>query len=199
MLQGSANNAKQPNAIYDYLNNKFLVTFWDSITGKLSLAFKDINFTNPDVWTPYALSQYNDTTANIEDAKPRVSLNPISGRTNLAWISGSVSFEGTIYFDSNQSVVSVNDLNAEAIDFSAFPNPASSSINFYFTLAKPTAIAISIKDVSGREIKTVKAQNFATGKNSILFDTSNLASGCYFYSLHSADFTITNKLIISQH
>ena len=196
VLTGSSSNAKQPNIIFDFVKNTFLATYWDSTTGKMPLTYKDINFTNSNVWMNL-LSQYNDTNTNIEDAKPHLSVNPLNGRTNIVWISGGKNVEGTAYFDTNVSLVGMDEDMRLNNNLSCYPNPADNETNLSFILSGSAAIAIEITDLSGRLITKTHQQIFQSGTNTISVNTEILPEGYYLVSLKSPDLAITNKLIIS--
>ncbi len=196
VLTGAASNAKQPRIVYDFVKNFFLATYWDSTTKKLALTYKDINFTNPNSWTNL-ISQYNDTTINIEDAKPHLSVNPINGRTNFVWISGGKNVEGVAYFDSNTSLVGRPEMEQNKTSAFCYPNPANSNVSVEFNLEKPSNVLFELKDIHGKILLETKNQFFPVGNNRLLFSTDFLPEGYYLIHLLSNEFSLTNKLIIS--
>jgi Secretion system C-terminal sorting domain len=196
VLNGSSSNGKQPVVMYDYAKNFFLATYWDSVTGKLALTYKDINFTNPNTW-PNLISQYNDSTANIEDAKPHLSINPTNGRTHMVWISGGKNVEGVAYYDTNASIVGLEETDDESDKLMCYPNPANTACKLQFMLSEPNYIQLVISDLSGRNILVNDMQFFEKGKNQLLINTASLMNGYYLITLRSSIHSITNKLIIS--
>ncbi len=198
VLTGSASNAKQPHIIFDMLNTSFLVTYWDSTTGKLPLTYAGINF-NPNTYSwPNLIEQYNDATINMEDVKPHISLNPTNGRTNFVWISGGINVEGVAYFDSNTSLVGVEEEIDEQQLF-CFPNPANGLTTVNFRLAQAKKLSLELKDLSGRVVYRMANAQFTAGQNRISLPTEFLDEGCYLITLSSEQLFISNKLIISHH
>ncbi len=191
-------NAKQPNIIYDFINNSFLATYWDSATGKMPLTYKDVNFTNSNSW-PNLLDQYNDATVNIEDARPHLSINPTTARTNIVWISGGISVEGVAYFDTNVSLVGIMETDALKVTLNCYPNPASSQASIVFNLQSSSPVRIEVSDVTGRLLDQMKEQNFQSGRNNIQVNVESYSDGIYFVRLITPHQTISNKLIISHH
>lgn len=67
-----------------------------------------------------------------------------------------------------------------------YPNPAVNQTTIKFAVAQSTEVTISISDIAGRTIKTIK-QDCAAGTQTIQVNTEDLASGEYIYLVHTAD------------
>lgn len=96
-----------------------------------------------------------------------------------------------LYFDRQSSVLSLLDIDIEAIKL--YPNPA----NQYINIAAPQNDALhslKIYDSSGKLIKTVAFKNLTTTQQ---LDISNLASGVYFINIQTAQRQETKKIIIN--
>jgi hypothetical protein len=70
--------------------------------------------------------------------------------------------------------------------FGNYPNPATNQTNIKFAVAQATEVTISISDIAGRTIKTIK-QDCAAGTQTVSVNTEDLASGEYIYLVHTAD------------
>lgn len=77
-----------------------------------------------------------------------------------------------------------------------FPNPFNPTTTIKYTLPKNGLVTIKIYDITGREIKTLVNEIKQTGKYSIDFNGSELASGVYFYRLQSGDFVMTKRMVL---
>jgi hypothetical protein len=76
------------------------------------------------------------------------------------------------------------------------PNPFNGETLINFNLPKATAATLTISDVTGRILKSVRA-NYAKGMNQVTLKASDLnASGVLYYTLEADDFTATKKMII---
>jgi hypothetical protein len=76
------------------------------------------------------------------------------------------------------------------------PNPFNGETLINFNLPKATAATLTISDVTGRILKSVRA-NYAKGMNQVILKASDLnASGVLYYTLEADDFTATKKMII---
>jgi large repetitive protein len=76
------------------------------------------------------------------------------------------------------------------------PNPFNGETVINFNLPKATAATLTISDVTGRILKSVRA-TYAKGLNQVTLKASDLnASGVLYYTLEADDFTATKKMIL---
>lgn len=77
------------------------------------------------------------------------------------------------------------------------PNPANGLTNITFELPKPTTISLTVYNMQGQAINTIidNAQ-MTTGEYTVAFDTCDLDSGIYFYTLQNAEVVITKQMIV---
>jgi hypothetical protein len=76
------------------------------------------------------------------------------------------------------------------------PNPFNGETLINFNLPKATAATLTISDVTGRILKSVRA-TYAKGLNQVSLKASDLnASGVLYYTLETDDFAATKKMII---
>jgi hypothetical protein len=80
---------------------------------------------------------------------------------------------------------------------SAYPNPAHERVTIVYQLAQTSDVEIYLTNAMGQRVATmaqVKAQ--AEGKHEVLFDTSRLPKGLYLYTLQTANYKETKRLVI---
>jgi hypothetical protein len=77
-----------------------------------------------------------------------------------------------------------------------YPNPFNPSTKISFGLPKAGNVEIKIYDLLGREVTTLVNEFKTAGSYSVDFNASNLASGVYFYSIKSGNFTDTKKMVL---
>ncbi|WP_421797557.1 T9SS type A sorting domain-containing protein [Haliscomenobacter sp.] len=76
------------------------------------------------------------------------------------------------------------------------PNPFNAETVISFNLPKAAAATLTVSDVTGRVLKTVRA-DYAKGFNQITLKAADLnATGVLYYTLEADDFTATKKMII---
>jgi len=112
-----------------------------------------------------------------------------------------IDFDGSVYFSDPIMVQLVTSATSEAIPkvFSLsqnYPNPFNPSTTIVFELPTPAPTTLKIYDSEGREIKTLVNETLGPGRFENRFDTSNLASGVYFYTLKAGTFVQTKKLVL---
>lgn len=83
---------------------------------------------------------------------------------------------------------SVNGVTRKGLTFYGnYPNPAATSTNVRFALAKSTDVTISVMDASGKVVSTVNNSNMSAGEHTISLETTNLAAGNYIYLIRTTE------------
>ena len=85
--------------------------------------------------------------------------------------------------------------------FQNYPNPFNPSTRIKFQIPSVgQRLAFDIKlvvyNILGKEIATFVNEKLKAGEYEITFDGNNLASGIYFYTIFSGDFTDTKRMIL---
>jgi hypothetical protein len=77
-----------------------------------------------------------------------------------------------------------------------YPNPFNPTSTIRYDIPKTGFVNISVYDILGREVRALVNEQKSPGHYEVLFDAKELASGIYFYSIRSADFTQIKKMIL---
>jgi hypothetical protein len=77
-----------------------------------------------------------------------------------------------------------------------YPNPFNPSSRIRYDLPKSSFVKISVYDVLGKEIMVLVNEEKNSGTYEVIFDAKGLASGIYFYTIRTGDFTQTKKMIL---
>jgi hypothetical protein len=77
-----------------------------------------------------------------------------------------------------------------------YPNPFNPTTKISFALPKAGNVELSVYDLLGREVSTLVNEFKTPGSYTINFNASSLASGVYFYTIKSGDFTDTKKMVL---
>ena len=77
-----------------------------------------------------------------------------------------------------------------------YPNPFNSSTRISFTLPHPAHVALSVFDVTGRQVAALMNGNMNAGEQHVSFNASELPSGIYFARLNAGTFSQTQKLLL---
>ncbi len=77
-----------------------------------------------------------------------------------------------------------------------FPNPFNGFTTIRYTLEEKNFTTLKVYDILGREIQALVREEQDKGTKSVTFNSSNLASGVYFYKLISGKFSAVKKLVL---
>jgi flagellar hook assembly protein FlgD len=88
--------------------------------------------------------------------------------------------------------------NKVSSGFEIYPNPVGSSTYINFELERETEVNIGLFDLEGKLLETIIKTQKPAGKNSILWNSSNLHSGAYIISFSTVNDKIERKMLIKQ-
>ncbi|MCH8555550.1 MAG: T9SS type A sorting domain-containing protein [Schleiferiaceae bacterium] len=86
------------------------------------------------------------------------------------------------------------DKNAIAV----YPNPAVDYTKVQFELENRAKVAITIRDINGRLVKTVNFPALNRGAHALSIDTDDLRTGNYFITVSAGEFTASAKLMVTK-
>lgn len=145
--------------------------------------------------TPYAMNPNQTLTLWI-----RFHPTSIGVQNGMMVINHSaLSTPDTAFFTGVGTPLAVDDERNNPLSFSLaqnYPNPFNPSTAIRYTLARATSVMLKVYDIEGRFVKELVNSNQPAGTHEVLFAANNLASGLYFYKLHTPEFTAINKMLL---
>jgi hypothetical protein len=78
----------------------------------------------------------------------------------------------------------------------AFPNPFNPSTTISFSLPRTGDVKISVYDIGGRLVHTLREGRLEAGEHSVEFDGRALPSGIYFARMVAGEFVKVQKMIL---
>ncbi|MCA9733576.1 MAG: hypothetical protein H6696_16450 [Deferribacteres bacterium] len=102
----------------------------------------------------------------------------------------------TYRFDYSETAVSDN--NTEVLKFSLeqnFPNPFNESTRIKFTLPADSHVLLEVCNILGEKVSVLADAFYTQGMHSVVFDGTNLASGCYIYFLRTDSYRQVRKMV----
>jgi hypothetical protein len=77
-----------------------------------------------------------------------------------------------------------------------YPNPFNPSTSIKFSLPQAENVKLVVFDLLGREVATLVNEYKTSGIYEVNFDASSYASGVYFYSIQTPNFTQTKRMLL---
>ena len=80
--------------------------------------------------------------------------------------------------------------------FQNYPNPFNPSTTIKYALPKDGRVRIDLYNILGERISELVNSDMKAGYHEVVFNADGLASGIYFYRMHSNDFIAVKKIIL---
>jgi Secretion system C-terminal sorting domain len=166
---------------------------------------------------------YKDIFGNFNFAKTRVYNSPISylGYGDIYWLTYNIGLtyhlstrdltstvsnlkgaiiKGVVYGDTSFTIVGVNDKDpVQPKEFNLsqnYPNPFNPSTIINYSLPKAGNVKLIVYNALGSKVATILNEYKQPGNYSVQFNSSNNASGIYFYKLEAGQFSQIKKMIV---
>jgi hypothetical protein len=97
------------------------------------------------------------------------------------------------------TVTSVPTIDPKELSYSLeqnYPNPFNPTTHIRYTISQSGRVFLKVYDILGKEVAILLDRYQERGEYDVIFQSQNLTSGIYFYTLTSGNFTATNKLIL---
>ena len=128
------------------------------------------------------------------DTNIGISLNDASDFSECAWMYNMVNITSQVFtsIDDDASANIVDNFRLEQ----NYPNPFNPRTHIKFSITKPQDVKLVVYNLLGEEISTLLNEKKPAGEHTVEFDASRLPSGLYFYTLSTADFQETRKMVL---
>lgn len=170
-----------------------------SIAGNASIVVNH-NFPNAHVG---AIGYFKDGSSQV-----RFGISSATGTTriNTGWLFNDMNRMGIVVVSTGTSFL-VEDLTRIRLIIEPdipqatellqnFPNPFNPTTNIQFRLASRQNVRLSVFDITGRLVQTVRNEAFDAGIHTISFDGNGLATGVYIYELRTPTTVQTQKMLL---
>jgi len=154
-----------------------------SVDGNIHYTYKPIEL-NSDTW-PFNEEQYLLLNFAI---LPDIDPNFVADTLEVEYVR--VYQSAPLSIDEIDNSISFGLINT--------PNPAKNYTIISYNLPDNANVQLYIHNVNGQLIKTLLEEKQTAGKHQIKWNTDNLLSGIYFYTLKTENNIVTKKCIISK-
>lgn len=120
----------------------------------------------------------------------------MSGNTNPDTITMNTDKSITATFQLINSIDGLPEIPTKYELSQNYPNPFNPSTTIKFALKEPGPTTLKIFDILGREVATIVDKEMKAGYYSIVYRNVNLATGVYFYQIHSKKFSAIKKMLL---
>jgi len=106
---------------------------------------------------------------------------------------------GQIDFNGEFGYSEVIELGSIVADFALdqnYPNPFNPSTTISFAIPAKSFVTLKVYNVLGKEVANLVNGEFESGRHSVDFNASDLASGVYYYTVSAGSYTSTKKMIL---
>ena len=145
-------------------------------------------------------------------AAPTVATGSVDPATIEVWIAqarladdGSIAFRQAI---ANLEVLLASMIPSETALLANYPNPFNPETWIPYQLAVPAEVTLTIYDMNGGTVRRLEVGHQSAGMyqsrgRAAYWDGRNqrgesVASGLYFYTLRTGDFTATRKMLVQK-
>jgi hypothetical protein len=77
-----------------------------------------------------------------------------------------------------------------------YPNPFNPTTQIEFMLPKASKVQMTVHNLLGQMVREVVNTQMAAGVHQVTVDAADLQSGVYFYTIRTADFTATKRMVV---
>jgi hypothetical protein len=96
-------------------------------------------------------------------------------------------------------IVGVDESEIIPLEFAllgSYPNPFNARTTIEFALAEPGDVELTIYDITGAKVKTIKRPVLQAGRHSVVWDAKDTASGVYFARLEAGGESRSIKMVL---
>lgn len=143
-------------------------------------------------WAPGA----PETTTFLYDVAAYYSPEQTETSEDFVFINGKLEYEAKINDDKNNMTSSINNEYENSI--TNYPNPFNPATVISYSIKERGLVQIKVYDILGRVVAVLVDEYKDAGRYSITFNAGNLSSGFYVYSIKTAGFSQTRKMMLSK-
>ena len=155
-----------------------------SMNSGVYILYNEGNFqiTNP-VFISVPLVGYNVLNTYSADLDHNGFNDLIITQTNANFINLLFNDGNGNFVENPITIIQTPNSEPQTPNLTCFPNPFHTSTQFTFNLKDESNVAITIYDHSGKKVNIINPGLMSPGNHSVEFNSANLPSGIYFYSL----------------
>lgn len=213
------------DCVYDFINDRLLIVAWRNNSPIYAADLDDPQIYNAsDAQDGYFDGISIDPMGNVYVSSHAQNGNVYQFQNDLtqppSLISGSVFQPAGLFFDQYNSILAVPDFGSSTVEFidislsensdnihanslecSIFPNPFNPQTSFNFCLEDQSKVRLDIYNSKGQLVASPLNCCYPSGRHTYFWNASKkdgtiLPSDCYFYKLTAQDKSTFGKLLL---
>lgn len=197
---GTANNVDEACAVTTDIDGNVYVTGKERINGAIyDYATIRYNSAGTQQWA----ARFNGA-GNLSDGATSVKVDNL-GNVYVTGnsVSGSNSDFVTIKYSQNSKTGTFTSITSSSTEIPEsffvtqnYPNPFNPNTKIKFGLTKQSSVSITVFDAAGRIVEELLKDEFSAGTYEVNWNAASYSSGAYFYTITTADFRETKKMLL---
>lgn len=106
------------------------------------------------------------------------------------------NYPNAMTIDLGKNTASLNELDELDRSLNIYPNPTSTSLGVNYTLDKSSDVSISVTDMSGKVVYSMKSSNTIVGSNVLNIDTRSFNNGMYVLNVVTDKSSTSRKFTV---
>ena len=191
--------SSKPNSVTDLYNTndtaktRINVYANPDATFAFAVAKDTVNFTRNNTSSATSLWDFGDGNSSTQKNPSHIYTHARTYTVThtITSVNGCVAS----YQDSFNVMVAGIKLLSKSAKLSVYPNPVNSATTVQYTLAKPSAVNITIYDLSGKNIYTSDLGLLSSGKHSSQLDVSGFSAGIYLLKIDAGNVSMYSRIV----
>jgi len=177
------------------INDNLVQLNWSTATEINNKGFEVERNISANSWQTIGFVEGKGTTTNLSNYGFTDNLESMSYNRNVSYRIKQIDYDGTYTYSK---AISVN-IGSTTNDYSLsqnYPNPFNPSTVINYSIKSNEHVVLKIFNMLGQEVVTLVNEEKQPGKYSVNFNSANLASGTYVYSLTAGKYSQFKKMIL---
>lgn len=171
--------------------NKGVKLSWSTATEQNNLGFEVQRSVNGNAFSKIAFVDGHGTT----NAPQSYSYVDASAAAKASYRLKQIDRDGKFTYSQTVEVNNAGAIVSYGLGQN-YPNPFNPATTISYALPVSGQVSLKVYDMLGKEVATLVNGVRPAGMNTAAFDASSIPSGMYFYTLRTAGFSATKKMLL---
>jgi photosystem II stability/assembly factor-like uncharacterized protein len=174
------------------ISNSKVQLYWSTATELNNHGFEIERSLDKTIWATIGFREGYGTRSEPQDYTYSDDISEISS-SKFYYRLKQIDFDGSFEYSD---IVEVEIAPSVFFLSQNYPNPFNPSTSIQYAISSRQFVTLKVYDVLGKEIATLVNEERIAGTYEIIFNSSSLASGIYYYQIRAGDYVETKKMIL---